>query len=67
MKFFFFRFNFGDFPWQSTHYDSSAVGMGLIPDWGTKIPCAKWHGQKKSSVCVNCIVVTTRAFNMFSK
>ena len=26
---------------------SRAGGMSLIPDQGTKIPCATWHGQKK--------------------
>ena len=25
----------------------NAVGMGLIPDWGTKIPHALWYGQNK--------------------
>ena len=25
----------------------NARGTGLIPDWGTKIPQAAWHGQKK--------------------
>ena len=27
---------------------STAEGTGLIPGWGTKIPHATWHGQKKS-------------------
>ena len=22
-------------------------GLGLIPGWGTKIPQAMWHGQRK--------------------
>ena len=26
---------------------STAGGTGLIPGWGTKIPCATWQGQKK--------------------
>ena len=26
---------------------STARGVGLIPDWGTKIPYAMWYGQKK--------------------
>ena len=25
---------------------SNAGGVGLIPGWGTKIPCAMWHGKK---------------------
>ena len=30
-----------------TLYAFNAVGMGLIPDWGTKIPHALWYGQNK--------------------
>lgn len=60
---FLFLIQYWGLPWQSTGYDSNAVGMGLISDWGTKIPCAQWRDQKKSSVCINCTVVTTRAFN----
>ena len=26
-----------------------AGDTGLIPGWGTKIPHAAWHGQKKSN------------------
>ena len=26
---------------------STSENMGLIPGWGTKIPHAPWHSQKK--------------------
>ena len=29
---------------------SNAEGLGLIPGWGTKIPYAEQHDQKKVSV-----------------
>ena len=32
--------------WWLRLHASIAGDMGLIPDWGTKIPCAVWHGQK---------------------
>ena len=44
---FLFLIQYWELPWQSTGYDSNAVGMGLISDWETKIPCAQWLGQKK--------------------
>ena len=31
--------------WLGLHA-STAGGMGSIPGWGTKVPCAVWHGQK---------------------
>ena len=27
----------------------TAVGLGSTPGWGTKIPQAAWHGQKKKN------------------
>ena len=32
--------------WLRLHV-STEGGMGSIPGWGTKIPYAVWHGQKK--------------------
>ena len=29
---------------------SMAGGTGLIPGWGTKIPHAAWHSQKKKKI-----------------
>ena len=28
---------------------STAEGVGFIPDWGTKIPHAMWHGQEQKT------------------
>ena len=27
----------------------TAMDPGLIPDWGTKMPQASWHGQKTAT------------------
>ena len=35
--------------WLGLHA-STAGGTGSIPGWGTKVPHAAWHGQKKTSV-----------------
>ena len=42
--------NYG-LPWQSSGQNSAftAEGLGSIPGWGTEIPQATWHGQKKNS------------------
>ena len=39
--------------WQSSGEDSASTagGMGLIPDLGTKILHATHHGQKKKKCC----------------
>ena len=29
---------------------SNAEGVGLTPNWGSKIPHALWHGPKKKNV-----------------
>ena len=26
------------------------MGVGLIPDWGTKISCALWYGQNNKNI-----------------
>ena len=31
-------------------YTSTAGGMGLIPDQGTKIPHVMWRGQKRKKI-----------------
>ena len=35
---------------------SNAGGVGSIPGWGTRIPHAAWHGQKKKKVLANIMV-----------
>ena len=35
-------------------YASTAKGMGLIPDWGTKIP----HSTRPKYICVLCLVLS---------
>ena len=32
----------------------TAEGLGSIPSWGTKIPQAMWHSQKKLQGCQHC-------------
>ena len=42
--------------WLRLHV-SNTGGTGLIPDQGTKIPYAAWHGQKKkkSKISLSCL------------
>ena len=35
-------------------YASTAKGMSLIPDWGTKIP----HSTRPKYICVLCLVLS---------
>lgn len=55
----------------------NAVGMGLIPDSGTKIPHVSWHSQKTNKVnktatlsylllFVEIIYIHTHIYNIFS-
>ena len=46
----------------------NAGGTGLIPDWGTKILHAAWHGQEKKKKCrvFNHIPNNIRTFQQFN-